>query len=188
MYDGLSKAVINLVNLESNYKSVRSKNTLAVVKANAYGHGATKIARKLLEIGCSSFCVANVEEAYELRRSLLPAVPEIVVLGYVPPDFAPECLLYAVTPTVFNYAHANSFASFLPENGRLKAYIAYDTGMNRKGIVSRGECLAAISETEKIFSVEKLEIVGAYTHFFATDCGKKGEALQSKQCENFAKF
>lgn len=188
MYDGLSKAVINLNNLESNYKSVRSKNTLAVVKANAYGHGATKIARKLLEIGCSSFCVANVEEAYELRTSLLPAVPEIAVLGYVPPDFAPECLLYAVTPTVFNYAHANSFARFLPENGRLKAYIAYDTGMNRKGIVSRGECLAAISETEKIFLVEKLEIVGAYTHFFATDCGKKGEALQSKQCENFCKI
>ena len=45
MYDGLSKAVINLNNLESNYKSVRAKNTLAVVKANAYGHGATEIAR-----------------------------------------------------------------------------------------------------------------------------------------------
>lgn len=117
MYDGLSKAVINLVNLESNYKSVRAKNTLAVVKANAYGHGATKIARKLLEIGCSSFCVANVEEAYELRTSLLPAVPEIAVLGYVPPDFAPECLLYAVTPTIFNYAHAIALPAFCPKTG-----------------------------------------------------------------------
>ncbi len=188
MYDGLSKAVINLSNLEKNYKTVRAKKVLAVVKANAYGHGTAKVAEKLLSLGCSSFCVADISEAYELRKALLPAVPEIVILGYVPPDFARECLLYALTPTIFNYAHAHRFARFLPENGRLKAYIAHDTGMNRKGIVSRGECLAAISETEKIFALKNLEIVGAYTHFFAADCGERGEKQTNIQRENFCKI
>ena len=65
MYDGLSKAVINLSNLEKNYKTVRAKKVLAVVKANAYGHGTAKVAEKLLSLGCSSFCV----ESFTARRS-----------------------------------------------------------------------------------------------------------------------
>ena len=185
MYDGLSKAVINLTNLESNYKAVRAKKVLAVVKANAYGHGAAKIAEKLMSLGCSSFCVADISEAYELRKALLPAVPEIVILGYVSPDFARECLLYALTPTIFNYAHALSLVSFLPEKGRLKAYIAYDTGMNRKGVKACGECFSAIEETKQILSLDKLCIVGAYTHFHADDCGEEGKRETERQRERF---
>ena len=96
-------AEIDLGNLEHNYRALRAcapeSKFLGVVKANAYGHGAVPVAKKLEELGADYLAVACLEEGEELRRAgvTLP----ILILGYTLPEFAGEVVALGLTQTVF---------------------------------------------------------------------------------------
>ena len=86
-------ANINLDALKHNYEAIKrinpNVNVMAIIKADAYGHGAVQSARALKKVGASWFGVSNIEEAIELRIAGING--EILVLGYTPPKYADKC-------------------------------------------------------------------------------------------------
>lgn len=102
-------AEISLPNLEHNYRALRALlpegcRFLGVVKADAYGHGAVPVARKLEELGAEYLAVACLAEARELREA--GVLTPILLLGYTPTDCAEELLRYGLTQTVYDLESA----------------------------------------------------------------------------------
>ena len=135
---------------------------MAVVKADAYGHGAVAVARALSDAGVSKFAVSNLNEAIELRESGIDG--EILILGYTPPAFSTELCKYNIIQTVVSKEHAAELATC--SDKRLKCHVAIDTGMHRIGLDADNpdECADII----RIYS-KKLSISGIYTHFCVAD-------------------
>ena len=103
---------------------------MAIVKTDAYGHGAESISAHLQRAGVKSYGVATVEEGVNLRESGLQG--EILVLGYTHPDDAELMSAYALSQLVFDGAYAKS----LDHTGsKINVHIAIDTGMHRLGIL-----------------------------------------------------
>ena len=96
-------AEVSLGNLEHNYRALRAcapdSRFLGTVKANAYGHGAVPVARRLVELGTDYLAVACLDEAVRLRRAGLEA--PILILGYTAPELADEVVALGLTQTVF---------------------------------------------------------------------------------------
>ena len=128
---------IDLGQIRKNYAAImdrlgKSVCAIAVVKADAYGHGAPAIARALYRTGVDRFAVASLEEAVELRSSgAIPDECEILVLGYTPPREAEWLARYGVSQGIIS----REYAAELAYGGiRLRSHLAVDTGMNRAGI------------------------------------------------------
>ena len=96
-------AEIRLGNLEHNYRALRAcapdSKFLATVKANAYGHGAIPVAKRLTELGADYLAAACLDEAAGLRNAGITA--PILILGYTPPKLAGELVDLDITQTVF---------------------------------------------------------------------------------------
>ena len=128
-------AEIDLDALEHNYRQARSLigNTvkyLGVVKADAYGHGAVQVARKLETLGADYLAVSSLDEARELRYAGI-RMP-ILILGHTPPEMVPQLIEYGITQTVSARAKAAEYdAAAAACGGRLKVHIKLDTGMSR---------------------------------------------------------
>ena len=120
-------AEIDLDALEHNYHLVRkmtgpSVKYLGVVKADAYGHGAVQISRKLEELGADYLAVSSLDEARELRHCGI-RVP-ILILGHTPPDMVPQLIQYNITQTVSAKAKAEEYhAAAAACGGTLKVHI-----------------------------------------------------------------
>jgi alanine racemase len=131
-------AEINLENLRFNFRSSRDfigqdVKYMAVVKANAYGHGAVECSRALIEEGVDWLGVALLEEAIQLRESGIHA--PILCLGGLFADQAGSFLDHNITPTVVNIAQANSLNTVGRENGvKVRFHLKIDTGMGRLGV------------------------------------------------------
>jgi len=137
---------------------------LAVIKADAYGHGAVKVARTALNNGASMVGVACVSEAIVLRRAGIAA--PILVLGYTPAEQAREALLDDVTVTVFSLDVVRAFSRAAGElNLRVRCHVKVDTGMGRLGLLPH-EVLDFLRE---IVRLPHLEIEGLFTHFSVAD-------------------
>ena len=137
----------------------RNCKLMAVVKANAYGHGAALVARELRSLGVSSFCVATVLEGVELRKSGTRG--EILILGYTHPAQFQLLRRYRLTQTVADAA----YAAVLAEYGRkVSVQVALDTGMHRLG-----ERCERFEDILRIFSYRNLTIKGVYSHLCADD-------------------
>ena len=130
-------AEIDLDALAHNYHQARKKTGpgvryLGVVKADAYGHGAVQIARKLEELGADYLAVSSLDEARELRGKGI-AMP-ILILGHTPPAMVPELIRYGITQTVSAQAKAEEYsAEAVKCGGTLKVHIKVDTGLSRLG-------------------------------------------------------
>jgi alanine racemase len=151
---------------------------MAVVKADAYGHGAWPVARALVEAGAAWLGVALPEEGVVLRRRGL-GVP-ILVMGPTPADqgsLLSECRLEQM---VYHPLHARALAQSLSgTGGRLRVHLKIDTGMGRLGI-HPSEAAAAASA---IVQMPELEFAGVMTHFAAADAADTGHAR--KQLRQF---
>lgn len=102
---------------------------MAVVKADAYGHGAVEVAKTLNLIGVDTFAVATIEEGIALRRHQIAG--EILILGYTAPGRAADLQRFRLRQTVVDMAHAEALnAMGIP----LEVEIKVDTGMHRLGI------------------------------------------------------
>lgn len=132
----------------------------AVVKANAYGHGAEIIAPAALRAGANRFAVAAVNEAVLLRQAGLDA--PILVLGYTPPDDAETLIEHSLTATVYDLRTALAFAEVAArQNEKMTVHLKVDTGMHRLG-VDYAEALDLCAQVDRS---DDLLFEGIYTHF-----------------------
>lgn len=163
-------AEINLQAIGHNIREVRKlvgphREIMAVVKANAYGHGAVPVARAALAAGATRLAVARFSEALELRRAGLD-VP-ILIFGYVCPERLAEALTNNLTLTLYRLELAEQAARAAAAAGcSAVVHLKVDTGMGRLGFPADAEGAAAI---EKVCRLPGLKVEGIYTHFAAAD-------------------
>ena len=144
-------AEIDMDALAHNYRQARRRigpnvKYLGVVKADAYGHGAVQVSRKLEELGADYLAVSSLDEAKELRRGGIQS--PILILGHTPPSMVSQLLEYHITQTVSAQAKAEEYsAAAVKCGGTLKVHIKVDTGMSRLGFLVRGEHFAGGVET-----------------------------------------
>ena len=163
-------AEIDLGVLNGNYKKIRavlpqSAKLMAIVKADAYGHGAVPIAKSLLESGACAFGVATCEEALELRDSQINA--PILVMGYAPEPLLPQMIMRDIIVTVFSLKTARVISNIAGGMGyKPTVYIKIDTGMGRLGFLP---CNESIDKICGIASLPSIKIAGIYTHCATSD-------------------
>ncbi len=132
---------------------------MAVIKANAYGHGEFEAARVLEARGVRSWAVATAEEGVALRRYGIHG--RILVLGYTHPGLAGELRRCRLTQTVVSVDHARA----LNDTGvKLDVHLKIDTGMHRLGVG-----WADSEEIVEVFSLKNLNVTGVYTHLAMTE-------------------
>ncbi|MBF0398100.1 MAG: alanine racemase, partial [Desulfobacterales bacterium] len=142
---------------------------MAVVKANAYGHGLVEVAEEALKNGAQALGIAEVSEGIALRKAGI-AVP-ILILGYTPPDFVRELIQYDLIQTVYSFEIALSLSDAALLHGKkLKIHIKVDTGMGRLGILIDPlrpfpQITNALKEIESIAKLKGVSIEGIFTHF-----------------------
>lgn len=174
---------IDLDNLANNIKEIRrfvGEETLimAIVKANAYGHGAVTCGKVFLENGADRLGVSVLSEGIELREAGITA--PILLLNYTPPTQYRELLEYDLTPTIYKYEDAKLLSQeALKLNKNAKIHIKIDTGMHRIGLLPQ----EAIGEIEKIVALPNIEVEGIYTHFSTAD--EEDKSQTKMQYNNF---
>ncbi|MCD6413799.1 MAG: alanine racemase [Elusimicrobia bacterium] len=154
---------INLKNLERNYESIRKKNeVIAVVKANAYGHGVIRVAKRLRRLNVKMFAVALIEEGIELRKAGIKT-PILIGGSIYPFSNFREVLKHCLTPTIASVESAAALSR--RAKTRTAVHIKIDCGMNRIGLKLKNAFgkILAISKMKNIF------IEGIYTHFPSAD-------------------
>jgi alanine racemase len=129
---------IDLDAVRANYNLLRQRlggvACAAVVKADAYGLGAAKVAPVLAAEGCRHFFVAHIDEAVALRPHL-PASAELFVLNGVPPGAEDACIEHGAIPVLNSLGHVEAWAGMARERGgALPAVLQVDTGMSRLGL------------------------------------------------------
>ena len=167
-------AEIDLDALAHNYHVARevigpSVKYLGVVKADAYGHGAVQISRKLEELGADYLAVSSLDEARELRHGGI-RMP-ILILGHTPPDMVPQLIQYNITQTVSAKAKAEEYhAAAAAYGGTLKVHIKVDTGMSRLGFLVRGDHFdGGVNAIAASCALPNLTAEGIFTHFAVSD-------------------
>ena len=165
-------AEINLKSLEKNVEILRTQISpqtkfLAVVKANAYGHGLTEIAKKLEECKVDMFGVATVEEAIELRQNQIQT--PILVLGQSSPELIDLICDNEITQTIENFEIAQNFSKFAQNKNKIvKVHIKIDTGMGRLGFYwpeDEESKQKTAEEIKNICHFPGLKVEGVFTHF-----------------------
>jgi alanine racemase len=136
----------------------------AVVKANAYGHGAIPVAQAALAAGATGLCVAITDEGVALRRAGITA--PILVLSEQPAEMTEFLVGYGLTPTIASTRGAAVIARAAEATDRkVPVHIKIDTGMHRVGVAPA----EALNLARYIQSFESLTIEGVYTHFAVAD-------------------
>ena len=165
---------------------------IAVVKANAYGHGDAKIAQALRRFGITHFAVACIDEAAQLRNAGLQG--EIIVLGYTDPQDVVRATQMDITLACVGRSHFKELYAAAQEATKpLKIHLAINTGMNRIGF----ECRTP-EQLERIYKSyntvkndiaqgeQVIDICGIFSHFSSSDDTSEGaEAYTEKQLERF---
>lgn len=193
-------ARIDLKALKDNISALRRLTGprvkfMAVVKADAYGHGAVKVAETALETGADCLGVARFHEAEELRKAGINA--PILIFGFTHPDLTEKLAELELTPTVYDLEMAEKFSDQARKKGvSIKAHLKIDTGMGRVGMLPDSRRLSPITSTlsgksrdlsivsnkqsvsdiKKILLLSNLELEGIYTHFAAADSADKSYA------------
>ena len=157
---------IDLAQIKANYLNYKASlkhdaDLMAVIKADAYGHGDVQVARMLSYCGCHLFAVSNIDEAVGLRESGIKG--EILILGYSSPYYAKTLFDYDLTQAIVSEEYAEALAS---TPFRMKCQFAVDTGMNRIGIDGDDALLC-----ERIIRqyTTRLNVNGLFTHLCVAD-------------------
>ncbi|MCL1975026.1 MAG: alanine racemase [Firmicutes bacterium] len=163
-------------------KQVSPALLMAVVKANAFGHGAVPIARAALIAGAEKLAVATIDEAIELRQNGIAA--PILNLGWTAPEEITQALRYNIQMTVFDYENA-ALISMVATRQRKNAsiHIKVDTGLCRLGFPSK---IAEMTALKRLYNLPKLKIEGVFSHFACADAADLSNAEQ--QLQRFVDF
>ena len=184
-------AEVDLDALAHNYRQARRMIGagvwyLGVVKADAYGHGAVQVGRKLEALGADYLAVSSLDEARELRHGGI-SMP-ILILGHTPPEMVPELIRHHITQTVSARAKAEEYSAAAAAcGGTLRVHIKVDTGMSRLGFLVRGEHFdGGVEAIAASCRLPHLEAEGIFTHFAAADEDDPGsEAYTREQFDVF---
>ena len=175
---------IDLDVIESNFNSIREKagvDVMAVVKADAYGHGAVQVTR-LLQDKCAFFGVSSILEAIELRRAGI--YNPILILGHTPVSAFPVLVQAEIRPTIYHYDAALALSKAAQQQGKTAAFhIAVDTGMSRIGFQATEADADICAEIAKL---PGLHMEGLFSHFATADCADLTRS--HVQAEKFDRF
>ena len=176
-----SSVKINLDAIEHNIRSIKkicgeSTGIAGVVKADAYGHGAIPVAKKI-EKYCSFLAVATVGEAMELKNH--GATVPILILGRVDPYYYELMVENEIRPTVFSLEDAVALSECAVKKGK-KAYyhIAVDTGMSRIGFQVDEECADVCASFMKL---PNIKAEGIFSHYASSDEKDLTDAIKQKE-------
>ncbi|MDE5966566.1 MAG: alanine racemase [Lachnospiraceae bacterium] len=173
-------AVIHNMN-EVKKKVAPDVKVMAVIKADAYGHGALEVGAALRNVA-DCFGVATIEEAVELRTAglLLP----ILILGYTMHAKYADVIAWDVTQTIYNYEDARLLSAEAGRQGKTaKVHIALDTGMTRIGFPAVAD---SVAELQRIAALDNIYLEGLFTHMSCADSADK--AYAKKQMKRFDDF
>ena len=166
-------AEVDLDAIAHNMREIRkitnpSSQIMAVVKADAYGHGFLEVTRTLLENGADRLAVAVLQEGKQLRSRGV-TVP-ILILGASGNDSIEDLINFDITPSVFTYEFAKALSYEAERKEKVtKIHIKIDTGMSRIGYLAGDDNEEIADEIIKISRLPYIEIEGIFSHFAASD-------------------
>lgn len=178
-------AIIDLDAIKFNMESIKKKTgdkiIAGVIKADAYGHGAVKIAEKIKEY-CGLFAVATIEEALELKNNNVER--PVIILGRVDPHFFDIVIKNDIRPVIFYYDDALELSRAAEKLGvTAKYHIAVDTGMSRIGLQADEK---GVEECCAIAGLEFIQAEGVFSHYATADEKELTKSLRQKEVfENF---
>ena len=167
-------AEINLAAIAHNVRELKrvaapGAQFMAVVKADAYGHGAVQTARIALDNGTVMLAVSRVSEGIVLREAGIEC--PVLVLGYVSPGEIALSLQNNLTHTVFNRRQAEILSDIARQTGSsAKVHVKIETGMGRLGFEA---CNDVVNEVIAVARLDHLELEGIFTHFAMSDTADK---------------
>lgn len=180
-------AEVNLDAIAHNIREIRKTTNpnaqiMAVVKADAYGHGFLEVTRTLLENGADRLAVAVLQEGKQLRSRGV-TVP-ILILGASGEETVEDLINFDITPSVFTYEFAKALSYEAEKKEKItKIHIKIDTGMSRIGFLAGDNNEEIVSTILKISKLPYIEIEGIFSHFAASDEFDKSYTLM--QYERF---
>lgn len=179
-----TELVIDLDAIQHNIHAVSQRSgamVMAIIKADAYGHGAVQIA-KTLDDSCSFFGVSSILEAMELRQNGIQK--PILILGATPVSAFPAAVRNRIRPAIFRWEDALAL-SRAAEEAKMEApfHFAVDTGMSRIGFQVTEESADLCA---RIAALPALKAEGMFSHFATADCADLSRARL--QAERFARF
>lgn len=172
---------IDLSAIEHNFNELSKRinpdtKKCAVIKADAYGHGAVEVAKRL-ENKADYFAVAAIEEALELRENGITA--PVLILAYTHPELYGELIENDITAAIYSYEDAcllNEKAKTLGK--KAKVHIAVDTGMSRIGFDTSDN---SAEEIKKITELSNIFTEGIFSHFAKADFEDKSHAKEQEK-------
>ncbi|MCX6055758.1 MAG: alanine racemase [Chloroflexi bacterium] len=163
---------INLGAIRRNIQRIHlhtQRPVMAVVKANAYGHGLLEVSRAAGRAGASMLCVARIEEALKLRQAEIKT--PILVMGYTAPNRVAEAAYLDISLMVNTPELAEDYNAVMKKlKGQIAVHAKIDTGMGRLGVLPEEGC----SFGHHISKLDGLLFEGLFTHFASADDPKKG--------------
>ena len=181
-------AEIDLDHAAWNYQQIRhavrsDAKVCCVIKANAYGHNAVRLAQLYESLGADFLAVSNPEEALGLRQGNV-SLP-ILILGYTPPECAGVLARQNISQCVYSLPYAKALSEAAEAEGAsVKIHIKIDSGMGRIGFQHRGGH-SELAEALEACRLPGLITEGIFTHFAAADEGDHGAAFTREQYRNF---
>lgn len=180
-------AEINLDNLKYNINSIKGllkpgTEYIAVIKANAYGHGAVEAAETCLECDIKWLAVASLDEAIELRDAGIGC--NILILGYTPLNQVEDIVRNNLSQTCYSYELAEELSKVAVKLKKTaRVHIALDTGMGRIGFIPDTKSADIVKE---ISEMPGIKIEGLFTHFAVAD--EKDKSYTNWQYERYNGF
>lgn len=179
-----TKLMIDLDAIGHNIAAVKARvnaPVMAIIKADAYGHGAVELAR-YLDDSCAFFGVSSILEALELRQAGIQK--PILILGYTPESAFPDAIRQHIRPTIFRYEDGLALSQAAQTLGMTAQFhFAVDTGMSRIGFQVTQEDADLCA---RIAALPCLEAEGLFSHFATADCADLTRARH--QAAQFATF
>ena len=182
-------AVVDLDALRFNYAQIRahlpeSVSVMAVVKADAYGHGDRMVAQTLYDAGVRAFAVSNINEALNLRRHGIDGT--ILILGYTPPEAAVDLVENRISQAVFSAEYALALNEICVQKGiRINCHIKLDTGMSRIGFCAT-PVDTAVEAIARVYHLPALCCCGLFSHFSSADAhDEDSDAYTKMQMQRF---
>ena len=176
-------AEVSMEKLAHNYHALRQLTPygtkfMGLVKADAYGHGAVPVAKKLEELGADYLGVACLDEAIELREAGIQA--PILILGCTPSFYGKELMQYNITQACYDLSYAKALsAEAQSAGGTITVHIQCDTGMTRLGFLcDEAHMTQSAQEITEAVRLPGLHAEGIFTHFSDSDGSEEYTMMQ----------
>ncbi len=176
----LDAAAYNLAAIRE--RIVEKAKLCCVIKADAYGHGAVRLAKEYEALGADWLAISNIEEAIQLRRAGI-TLP-MLVLGFTPPEAAGLLAENNISQCAYSLRYCKLLSENAEKNGvSVKIHIKVDTGMSRLGFYFQdlNRDTAVVDEICAACALPGLEAEGIFTHFAVADSGKDGMMFTMRQ-------